>query len=164
MLREKISLSSRTLRCWAKNLALVSNPEMLRKKSRSRLELWDLKKKILVLVSNLEIESDFFWKVKGQHFFSPQSELGDFLFLQEVSKWLLWCVSKGLLWRVSKGVLLSYCDQQYKINIHIVPDLEQQARKARRCDSYLQIWNYHPLTDPLTDWLTGVGARRCYCI
>ena len=85
MLREKISLSSRTLRCWEKNLALVSNPEMLRKKSRSRLELWDLKKKILVLVSNLEIESNFFWKVKGQHFIywcclqgsgRPSSQLG----------------------------------------------------------------------------------------
>ena len=34
----------------------------------------------------------------------------------------------------------------------------KQARKARRCDSYLQIWNYHPLQ--CTDWLTGVGARR----
>ena len=40
----------------------------------------------------------------------------------------------------------------------------QQARKARRCDSYLKIWNYQWLTDPLTDWLTEVGARRCYRI
>ena len=34
-------------------------------------------------------------------FISPQSERskrGDFLFLQEVSKWLLWWVSKRLLW------------------------------------------------------------------
>ena len=34
----------------------------------------------------------------------------------------------------------------------------EQARKARRCDSYLQIWNYQWLTH----WLTGVGARRYY--
>ena len=26
------------------------------------------------------------------------------------------------------------------------------------------IWNYQWPTDPLTDWLTGVGARRCYRI
>ena len=31
---------------------------------------------------------------------------------------------------------------------------KKQARKAQRCDSYLQIWNYHPLTHWLTDWLT----------
>ena len=37
---------------------------------------------------------------------------------------------------------------------------EEQARKARRCDSYLQIWNYQSPTH----WLTGVGAWRCYCI
>ena len=36
----------------------------------------------------------------------------------------------------------------------------KQACKAQRCDSYLQIWNYHSLTHSLT-W---VGARRCYCI
>ena len=28
---------------------------------------------------------------------------------------------------------------------------EEQARKARRCDSYLQIWNYQWPTHPLTD-------------
>ena len=31
------------------------------------------------------------------------------------------------------------------------PILEKQACKARRCVSYLQIWNYHWLTHPLTD-------------
>ena len=30
----------------------------------------------------------------------------------------------------------------------------KQTRKARRCNSYLQIWNYQSLTDPLTDWLS----------
>ena len=42
----------------------------------------------------------------------------------------------------------------------------KQARKARRCDSYPQIWNYVSLalTHSLTDPLTGVGARRCYRI
>ena len=39
-------------------LGLVSNPEILIKKSRSRLELRDLEDKIFVLVSNLEIERD----------------------------------------------------------------------------------------------------------
>ena len=29
---------------------------------------------------------------------------------------------------------------------------------------YLQIWNYELLTHSLTHWLTGVGARRWYCI
>ena len=37
----------------------------------------------------------------------------------------------------------------------------KQACKARRCDSYLQIWNYQSLTN---DPLTGVTARRCYRI
>ena len=41
-----------------KNLVLVSNPEILIKKSRSRLVIRDLENKILVLVSNLEIERD----------------------------------------------------------------------------------------------------------
>ena len=30
--------------------------------------------------------------------------------------------------------------------------VSKQARKARRCNSYLQIWNYQSLTDPLTDY------------
>ena len=34
----------------------------------------------------------------------------------------------------------------------------KQARKAWRCDKYLQIWHYHSLTDSLN------SARRCYCI
>ena len=33
-------------------------------------------------------------------------------------------------------------------------------RKARRCDSYLQIWNYESLTDWLTFWPTDRG--RCW--
>ena len=44
------------MRLERKYLGLVSNPEILIKKSRSRLELRDLEDKILVLVSNLEIE------------------------------------------------------------------------------------------------------------
>ena len=59
------------------------------------------------------------------------------------------CSSKRAFWRAETSLLW----QQ-----------QQQALKARRCDSYLQIWNYQSLTDPLTHWLTGVGARRCYCI
>ena len=46
ILIKKISFSSLTLRYWEKNLVLVSNPEILRKKSRSRLEPWDIDKKI----------------------------------------------------------------------------------------------------------------------
>jgi len=46
------------MRLEKKYLGLVSNPEILIKKSRSRLELRDLEDKILVLVSNLEIERD----------------------------------------------------------------------------------------------------------
>ena len=46
------------MRLERKYLGLVSNPEILIKKSRSRLELRDLEDKILVLVSNLEIERD----------------------------------------------------------------------------------------------------------
>jgi hypothetical protein len=49
------------LEFWTQNsqyLGLVSNPEILIKKSRSRLVLRDLQEKILVLVSNLEIERD----------------------------------------------------------------------------------------------------------
>ena len=42
--------------------------------------------------------------------------------------------------------------------------IQKQARKARRCDSYLQIWNYQWLTHSLTHWLTGVTARRYYRI
>ena len=36
-----------------------------------------------------------------------------------------------------------------------------------RCNNYLQNLKTlptDPLTDSMTDWLTGVGARRCYCI
>ena len=40
----------------------------------------------------------------------------------------------------------------------------EQAHKAQKSNSYLQIWNYEPLTDPLTHPLTGVGASRCYRI
>ena len=54
-LKENISLPSRTLTCWEK-------------KSRSRLELWDLENKILVLVSNLEIERNKILKSKRKHF------------------------------------------------------------------------------------------------
>ena len=54
-LKENISLSSRTLRCW-------------RKKSHSRLELWDLESKILVLVLNLEIGRDKILKSKRTAF------------------------------------------------------------------------------------------------
>ena len=43
------------------------------------------------------------------------------------------------------------------ITIRVGSDTDQNKT---RCDSYLQIWNYHSLTDPLT----GVGARRCYRI
>ena len=39
--------------------------------------------------------------------------------------------------------------------------LSKQAHKARRCDSYLQFWNYESLTDLLTHPLTGVSAWRC---
>ena len=39
--------------------------------------------------------------------------------------------------------------------------LIEQARKAQRCDSFLQS---ETITHPLTDPLTGVGARRCYRI
>ena len=46
------------MRLERKYLGLVSNPEILIKKSRSRLELRDLEDKILVLVSNLESERD----------------------------------------------------------------------------------------------------------
>ena len=46
------------MRLEKKYLSLVSSPEILIKKSRSRLELRDLEDKILVLVSNLEIERD----------------------------------------------------------------------------------------------------------
>ena len=35
-------------------------------------------------------------------------------------------------------------------SLHRLP--YKQARKARRCDSYLQIWNYQWLTDPLSHW------------
>ena len=38
----------------------------------------------------------------------------------------------------------------------------KQARKARRRDSYLQIWNYESLTDWPTHPLTDKG--RCYHI
>ena len=37
----------------------------------------------------------------------------------------------------------------------------EQARKAWRCDSYLQS---ETINDWPTDPLTGVGTRRCYCI
>ena len=37
------------------------------------------------------------------------------------------------------------------------PQIYKQARKARRCDSYLQ-------SETINDSLTGVGARRCYRI
>ena len=46
------------MRLERKYLGLVSNSEILIKKSRSRLKLRDLEDKILVLVSNLEIERD----------------------------------------------------------------------------------------------------------
>ena len=35
----------------------------------------------------------------------------------------------------------------------------KQARKARRCDSYLQIWNYQLVTDPL---LGDANASKNY--
>ena len=37
-------------------------------------------------------------------------------------------------------------------NIQLQKPHLQQARKALRCDSYLQIWNYESLNHSPTDW------------
>ena len=53
--------------------------------------------------------------------------------------------------------------EQNKNNRNMQMFLGEQARKLGRCDSYLQNLKTLP-THPLTDPLTGVGARRCYRI
>ena len=60
------------------------------------------------------------------------------------------------------NITINQPDVEFEIESFWNENLSKQARKARRCDSYLQIWNNQSLTHSLTDWLTGVGARRCY--
>ena len=75
------------MRLEKKYLGLVSNPEILITKSRSRLELRDLEDKILVLISNLEIERDKILKC----------ERTAFLFVGVVCKALIDLVARFLL-------------------------------------------------------------------
>ena len=74
---------------------------------------------------------------------------------------LSWIISiRYLIWD-DFGVELPQAIQQHHPNLY--QSYIEQARKARRCDSYLQSETINgPLTHSLTHWLTGVGARRCY--
>ena len=73
---------------------------------------------------------------------------------------------------ISRQVFFTYFHKFYPHQKETLPEEERAKSKhitVRRCDSYLQIWNHQSLTDslthwPLTHWLTGVGAGRCYCI
>ena len=60
---------------------------------------------------------------------------------------------------VTRGKM-DYWNGNYCYDLYV----DKQARKARRCNSYPQIWNYQSVTHSLTHPLTGVTARRCYRI
>ena len=42
--------------------------------------------------------------------------------------------------------------------------IKQTSSQSSKMRYLSPIWNYQWPTDPLTDWLKGVGARRCYRI
>ena len=80
-----------------------------------------------------------------------------FSFSDQLKFWLLPCLpgpwmnfistSAEIQWSISFTKICSW------INLLKAAQMEwKQARKARRCDSYLQIWNCHSLTDWLTHW------------